>query len=203
MISALHAVNNDLFCDIFRDNYKKREQGGQIKLTSSPPTVSLVTPDLPSASTKKRSGVNRRLLLDVYVSHTGCSKIGLVLACQLHAQRQPVPLRQALFGPPLVRNHRRRRVLRVWDGQQWRDEAPECQHSELRGRFRFLWCFHSMWSTKKKKKKTNNNMMWLRRFCTRRLPICACLSPFLHIRPFSDVLLNTNSIYVKVVWQQS
>lgn len=51
-------------------------------------------------------------------------------------------------------------------------------------------------------KKMNNNM-WLCRFCTCRLPICACLSPFLHVRPFSDVLLNTNSIYVRVMWQQS
>lgn len=62
-------------------------------------------------------------------------------------------------------------------------------------------CFHSMWSTKKQNK--NNNTMWLCRFCTCRLPICACLSPFLHVRPFSDVLLNTNSIYVKVMWQKS
>lgn len=134
--------------------------------------------------------VNLWLRLYVYVLHTGFSKIGLVLAGQLHAQRQLVPLCQALFGTNLVtglRSMQEEPSSGFLDGQQWKDWVPECQ--SWGGNLQFLWCFHSTWSTLKKKK---NNMMWLRRFCTCRLPICACLSPFLHIRPFSDVLLNTN-----------
>lgn len=38
--------------------------------------------------------------------------------------------------------------------------------------------------------KESRNCVWLCRFCTRRLPICACLSPFLHVKPFSDVLFE-------------
>lgn len=43
---------------------------------------------------------------------------------------------------------------------------------------------------KKERKKESSNSVWLCRFCTRRLPICACLSPFLHVKPFSDVLFE-------------
>lgn len=189
----------------FRDNYKKQSREGRINQLPAHQQSVQWPWILHQPPTKKRSGVNRWLLLYVYVSHTGYSKIGLALACQLHAQRQPVLLRQALFGPTLVRNS-----LRASDpfektcpqGLGW--SVVERRSSWVPalgaegGGFNPCDVFTQCGVQKK-----NNNMMWLRRFCTCRLPICACLSPFLHIRPFSDVLLNTNSIYVKVMWQQS
>lgn len=119
-----------------RDSYKKKKTKMQSREGSSPPIVSILAPDL----TKKRQGVNPWLLLYVYVLHTGYSKIGLLLAGQLHAQRQLVLLYQALFGQAWSETgykphiHARRTVLRVLDGQQQRNKAPEYQHSELRGR---------------------------------------------------------------------
>lgn len=191
IILPLHAVNHDLVCDILGIAIKKKKKM-QSRQGSSPPIVSALAPDL----TKKRQGVNPWLLLYVYVLHTGYSKIGLLLAGQLHAQRQLVLLYQALFGQAWSETgykphiHARRTVLRVLDGQQQRNKAPEYQHSELRGREVSILVMFSLYVEYIKKKK--NNMMWLCRLCTRQLPICACLSPFLHIWPFSDLLLNTN-----------
>lgn len=135
IILPLHAVNHDLVCDILGIAIKKKKKM-QSRQGSSPPIVSALAPDL----TKKRQGVNPWLLLYVYVLHTGYSKIGLLLAGQLHAQRQLVLLYQALFGQAWSETgykphiHARRTVLRVLDGQQQRNKAPEYQHSELRGR---------------------------------------------------------------------
>lgn len=173
-----------------RDSYKKKKKM-QSRQGSSPPIVSALAPDL----TKKRQGVNPWLLLYVYVLHTGYSKIGLLLAGQLHAQRQLVLLYQALFGQAWSETGYKPHPCKKNCPQGFRWSAAKKQSSwvsalraEGEGGFNSCDVFTLCGVHKKKK----NNMMWLCRLCTRQLPICACLSPFLHIWPFSDLLLNTN-----------
>lgn len=101
----------------------------------------------------------------VYVLPSGESKIGLV------PESQSVRLHSA------------------WTAQKKQDEAQKNPgggflHSsgDSQGGRNML--------EKKERKKESRNCVWLCRFCTRQLPICACLSPFLHVKPFSDVLFE-------------
>lgn len=105
--------------------------------------------------TKKRLRVNPWLLLYVYVLPTGYSKIGLVPAGQLHAQRERVLLRQALFGPTLVGN--RPQICASWPmgkncpqgfgkSAVMRQNSVSVTTQSGGGRFQFLWWIHSMWN---------------------------------------------------------
>lgn len=117
--------------------------------------------------TKKRLRVNTWLLLYVYVLPTGYSKIGLVPAGQLSAQREHVLLRQALFGQTLVTNGRlepcviaHEDVLSSGFGVVSSNKTKLCLNTQSRsGSFQFLWLNSLNVEYKKKstKKKTSNN----------------------------------------------
>lgn len=91
----------------FMDTYGKTEQGGLKNLFQAHQQSFWKPLVLQKPLTKKRLRVNSWLLLYVYVLPTGYSKIGLVPADQLHAQRERALLCQALFGPTPVRNRLR------------------------------------------------------------------------------------------------